>query len=57
MRQRIRETGYHIVRNINEFLFMIFMPERKFSGTIDRLIYRALLKLVLLERKLLIARS
>lgn len=53
MRICMREAGYHIVRHINESLFMLFMPKKKILGTIDRLIYSVLVKLVLLERKLL----
>lgn len=53
MLQCLREAGYHVVRNINEALFMIFMPEKKLMGSIDRLIYRMLIKLVILERRLL----
>ncbi len=52
MQQRMREAGYQIVQNINEALFVIFMPEKKIVGSIDRIIYKMLIKLVLLERRL-----
>ncbi len=55
MHQCMCEAGYQIVRNINEALFVIFMPEKKIMGSIDRIIYKMLIKLVLLERRLLTA--
>jgi len=57
LRNLVAETCYQTVRITNKFLFMVLMPRKRALGTLDRIVYRMLVKLVLIERRIQVAIS